>query len=82
MDDQITNVGSVVGKRIDAAMEAIERNNPKLKGNLPTSYGRPTIYPAQLGGLIDLVRAGLLEAPWAYRESFRMSGSAGPDADR
>jgi hypothetical protein len=38
--------------------------------------------PGRSGGLIDLVRVGLLEAPWAYRESFRISGSAGPDADR
>jgi len=44
-----------VGKLIDDAMYAIERDNPKLKGKLPRDYARRGIAPERLGGLIDLV---------------------------
>ncbi|MBN6776938.1 N-6 DNA methylase, partial [Pseudoclavibacter alba] len=42
-----------IGQRIDAAMEAIERENPSLKGVLPKNYARRELTPATLGGLID-----------------------------
>ena len=42
-----------VGQRIDAAMEAIEKDNPTLRGVLPKNYARRELTPATLGGLID-----------------------------
>jgi len=44
-----------IAKRIDDAMYAIERENPKLKGKLPRDYARRHIAPERLGGLIDLI---------------------------
>jgi type I restriction enzyme M protein len=44
-----------IGKDIDNAMEAIEKENPTLKGILPKVYARPNLDKAALGGLIDLV---------------------------
>lgn len=42
-----------IGKRIDDAMVAIERENPVLKGVLPKNYARQELTPDSLGGLID-----------------------------
>lgn len=42
-----------IGERIDAAMEAIERENSSLKGVLPKNYARKELTPMMLGGLID-----------------------------
>ena len=44
-----------IGKLIDKAMEAIERDNPTLKGVLPKDYARPALDKQQLGELIDLI---------------------------
>jgi type I restriction enzyme M protein len=44
-----------IGKDVDDAMEAIEKENPTLKGILPMVYARPNLDKASLGGLIDLV---------------------------
>ncbi|NPV54721.1 MAG: SAM-dependent DNA methyltransferase [Firmicutes bacterium] len=44
-----------IGKLIDDAMMAIEKDNPVLKGVLPKDYARPTLDKQRLGGLIDLV---------------------------
>jgi type I restriction enzyme M protein len=44
-----------VGVLLDDAMDAIERDNPSLKGVLPKDYARPTLDKALLGALIDLV---------------------------
>jgi len=44
-----------IGKDVDAAMDAIERDNPSLKGVLPKVYARGNLDPTSLGGLIDLV---------------------------
>jgi len=44
-----------VGKIVDDAMVAIERDNPSLKGVLPKDYARPTLDKQRLGELIDLV---------------------------
>jgi len=44
-----------IGKDIDAAMDAIERDNPSLKDVLPKVYARQNLDPTSLGGLIDLV---------------------------
>ncbi len=43
------------GLHVDAAMDAIEAENPSLKGVLPKVYARQNLDPASLGGLIDLV---------------------------
>ena len=44
-----------IGKFADAAMDAIEKENPSLKGVLPKVFARQNLDPASLGGLIDLV---------------------------
>ncbi len=44
-----------IGKDVDDAMEAIERENQTLKGILPKVFARPNLDKAALGGLIDLV---------------------------
>jgi type I restriction enzyme M protein len=44
-----------IGKRVDAAMEAIERDNPSLRGALPRDYSRPTLASRRLGELVELV---------------------------
>src|SRR5271157_545376 len=46
---------STVGKLIDDAMVAIERDNKNLKGVLPKDYGRPSLDKQRLGELIDLI---------------------------
>ncbi len=45
----------VIGKVIDEAMTAIERENPSLKGVLPKDYSRPTLDKTRLGELVKLV---------------------------
>jgi type I restriction enzyme M protein len=40
---------------LDGAMDAIERENPSLKGVLPKDYARPTLGKRRLGDLIDLI---------------------------
>ena len=44
-----------VGSHVDAAMDAIEKENLSLKGVLPKVFARQNLDPASLGGLIDLV---------------------------
>jgi type I restriction enzyme M protein len=44
-----------IGKSLDEAMDAIEKENQSLKGVLPKVYARPNLDPAALGELIDLV---------------------------
>jgi type I restriction enzyme M protein len=44
-----------IGKTIDDAMLAIERDNPTLKGVLPKDYAHPRLDKQRLGQLIDLV---------------------------
>jgi type I restriction enzyme M protein len=44
-----------IGMKLDAAMDAIERDNPRLKGVLPKDYARPTLDKTRLGELIDLI---------------------------
>jgi len=46
---------SNIGNLVDAAMIAIEKDNPKLKGVLSKDYGRPALNKQALGGLIDLI---------------------------
>jgi type I restriction enzyme M protein len=44
-----------IGKDLDDAMEAIEKNNPTLKGILPKVYALPNLDKTALGGLLDLI---------------------------
>ena len=44
-----------IGKAIDDAMLAIERDNPSLKGVLPKDYAHPRLDKQRLGQLIDLI---------------------------
>ena len=44
-----------IGKDVDDAMDAIERDNPSLKGVLPKNYARPALDKQRLGELIDLI---------------------------
>ncbi|MXV44286.1 N-6 DNA methylase [Saccharibacter sp. 17.LH.SD] len=43
-----------IGIKIDEAMRKIEAENPILKGALPKGFGRESIAPTLLSGLIDL----------------------------
>jgi type I restriction enzyme M protein len=44
-----------IGKFVDDAMVAIERDNPSLKAVLPKNYARPALDKQRLGELIDLI---------------------------
>jgi type I restriction enzyme M protein len=44
-----------IGNLIDKAMDAIEKDNPTLKGMLPGNYGRATLDKRRLGELVNLV---------------------------
>ena len=44
-----------IGKDVDDAMDAIERDNPSLKDVLPKVFARGNLDPTNLGGLIDLI---------------------------
>ena len=44
-----------IGQTVDAAMVAIERDNPSLKDVLPKEYARPALDKQRLGQLIDMI---------------------------
>ena len=44
-----------IGKDIDDAMDAIEKDNPSLKGVLPKVYAQEKLDKQSLGGLVDMV---------------------------
>ncbi len=44
-----------IGRTVDDAMTAIERDNPALKDVLPKDYARPALDKQRLGQLIDLI---------------------------
>lgn len=49
-----------IGKDIDEAMDAIEKDNPSLKGVLPKVYAQEKLDKGSLGGLVDLVSTATL----------------------
>ena len=49
-----------IGKDVDDAMEAIERDNPSLRGVLPKVFAQEKLDKASLGGLIDLIASAVL----------------------
>lgn len=44
-----------IGKDVDQAMDAIEKDNPSLRNVLPKVYARGNLDPTNLGGMIDLI---------------------------
>ncbi|MGB4098067.1 MAG: class I SAM-dependent DNA methyltransferase [bacterium] len=44
-----------IGKDVDNAMDAIEKDNPSLRDVLPKVFARENLDPTNLGGLIDLI---------------------------
>jgi len=56
-----------IGKLIDGAMDAIEVENPSLRGVLPKTYARPSLDVRRLGELVDLI-AGLGLGAAEHRE--------------
>lgn len=56
-----------IGKLIDSAMDAVEMENPSLRGVLPKNYARPNLDVRRLGELVDLV-AGLGLGAAEHRE--------------
>jgi len=44
-----------IGTDLDNAMEAIEKENPTLKGILPKVYAKPNLDKTALGSLLDLI---------------------------
>jgi type I restriction enzyme M protein len=48
-------VQPTIGRLVDDAMEAIERDNPSLKGVLRKDYARPALDKQRLGQLINLI---------------------------
>jgi type I restriction enzyme M protein len=52
-----------IGKLVDEAMAAIERDNPSLQGVLPKDYARPGLDKQRLGQLINLVSNIALGSP-------------------
>lgn len=49
-----------IGKDIDDAMDAIEKDNPSLRGVLPKVYAQEKLDKASVGGLIDMVSTATL----------------------
>ncbi len=60
-----------IGKIVDDAMVAIERDNPRLKGVLPKDYARPGLDKQRLGELIDLIATIELTAASAGEKTHR-----------
>ncbi len=52
---QATAKQSNIGKIVDDAMVALERDNARLKGVLPKDYARPGLDKQRLGELIDVI---------------------------
>lgn len=49
-----------IGKDIDEAMDAIEKDNPTLRGVLPKVFAQEKLDKASLGGLVNLVGSATL----------------------
>ncbi|MEW6702665.1 MAG: class I SAM-dependent DNA methyltransferase [Bacteroidota bacterium] len=51
---------TTIGKDVDDAMDAIEKDNPSLRGVLPKVYAQEKLDKASLGGLINLIGTAVL----------------------
>lgn len=49
-----------IGKDVDDAMDAIEKDNPSLKGVLPKVFAQEKLDKASIGGLINLIGTAVL----------------------
>ncbi len=49
-----------IGKDVDDAMDAIEKDNPSLRGVLPKVYAQEKLDKATVGGLINLIGTAVL----------------------
>lgn len=49
-----------IGKDIDDAMDAVEKDNPPLRGVLPKVYAQEKLDKASLGGLVNLIGSATL----------------------
>jgi type I restriction enzyme M protein len=49
-----------IGKDVDDAMDAIEKDNPSLRGVLPKVYAQEKLDKASIGGLINLIGTATL----------------------
>src|ERR1051326_5810279 len=49
-----------IGKDVDDAMDAIEKDNPSLRGVLPKVFAQEKLDKQSLGGLIDLISTAVL----------------------
>lgn len=56
-----------IGKLLDGAMDAIEAENPSLRGVLPKNFARPSLDVRRLGELVDVI-AGLGLGSAEHRE--------------
>lgn len=56
-----------IGKDVDDAMVALERDNPRLKGALNKNYGRADLDKHRLGELIDLIGSIQLASSTMWR---------------
>ncbi len=63
------------GKLIDDALEAVEKENPKLKNVRNKNYTQLQIDPANLAGLIDLIEREARCGSHRRRRRFRRYGS-------
>ena len=71
-----------IGKVVDDAMVAIERDNPRLKGVLPKDYARPGLDKHRLGELIDLIGSiQLAAASPSPQEAERAGGESHRSVD-
>ncbi|MHB8260352.1 MAG: type I restriction-modification system subunit M [Bacteroidia bacterium] len=57
-----------IGKLIDEAMDAIEKDNPSLKGVLPKVYAQEKLDKQSLGSLIDLISTSVIGTKEAQRK--------------
>ncbi len=68
-----------IGKIVDDAMVAIERDNPRLKGVLPKDYARPGLDKQRLGELIDVIATIELTAASEGESSSNKNGHGSID---
>ncbi len=62
---------ATIGKIVDDAMVAIERDNPRLKGVLPKDYARPGLDTARRGSALT-PRAATLQSLSAAKDNQRL----------
>jgi len=63
-----------IGKDVDDAMDAIEKDNPSLRGVLPKVYAQEKLDKATVGGLINLIGTAVLGTKEAQSKDFLGKG--------